>query len=296
MAVARPAFAAHPAALVSRLATVLFLLAAGALFSGFSSLERFAAPGSKLADRHWLQSGSARFADNAAYQDFLDTYVRTDRNGVNRVAYGRVSAGDRARLDAYIDTLAGQKVTALARQDQLALWINLYNAKTIAVILENYPVSSIRDIRSGTFSAGPWNRKVVTVEGRSLSLNDIEHGIIRPVFKDARIHYVINCAAVGCPNLGKQAYSGATLSKAMDRAASAFINSPHGVSIASDGSVTLSKIFNWFRADFGRTEADVLKHVARYANPQVRAALQAPRSVEYEYDWALNSSAGGSGS
>ncbi len=290
------AFAAGPGALPARFATVLFVLAAGALFSGFTSLERVAAPSSKLVDRHWQQSGSARFDDHAAYQDFLDTYVRTDRNGVNRVAYGRVSAADRERLDAYVDTLAGQKVTALARQDQLALWINLYNAKTIAIILDNYPVSSIRDIRSGTFSAGPWNRNVVTVEGRALSLNDIEHGIIRPIFKDARIHYVINCAAVGCPNLGKKAYRGASLSKAMDRAARAFVNSPHGVMVASDGSVTLSKIFNWFRDDFGRSEADVLKHVANYADPQVRAALAAPRSVEYEYDWALNSLAGGSGS
>ncbi|MEM1044582.1 MAG: DUF547 domain-containing protein [Pseudomonadota bacterium] len=296
MAAARPFFVADPPSLLARIATALFVVAAGALFSGFSSLERFAAPSSKLSDRHWLQSGSARFDDNAAYQDFLDTYLRTDRNGVNRVAYGRVSAADRKRLDAYIDSLAAQKVTALARADQLALWINLYNAKTIAIILDNYPVSSIRDIRSGTFSAGPWNRKVVTVEGRSLSLNDIEHGIIRPVFKDPKIHYVINCAAVGCPNLGKKAYSGATLSKAMDRAARTFINSPHGVSVAADGSVTLSKIFNWFRADFGRSEADVLKHVASYADPQVRAALAAPQSVTYKYDWALNSRAGGSGS
>ena len=194
----------------------------------------------------------------AFYDQFLSKYWAKDTNGIARVNYKAVSAADQANLVSFVDQLQQINPGNLERDDQLAYWINLYNAQTIRVVLDAYPVGSIREIKDGPFSIGPWNRKDVVVNGAALSLNDIEHRIIRPSFNEPRIHYALNCAAASCPNLAPQAWRGAGLDAAFEAAELSYLADDRGISIGAVGRVTASKIYVWFREDFGANEKEVL--------------------------------------
>lgn len=248
-------------------------------------IERQSAPKSDLIDPVYSNSDAASTVevDHTAWNSFLHNYVVAGEDGINRVRYGAVSAEDRARLDAYLSALAAVDPAALSRPDQLAFWINLYNAATVRLILDHPGVQSIRDIDKA------WDTPVATVDGRALTLNRIEHGIVRPVFNDPRTHYVLNCASLGCPNLAHEAYAGAVIEAELDAAAAAYVNHPRGVAI-DKGRVAVSKIYGWYAGDFGADDKRVLDHLRRYASPALREALQgAIRISAYRYDWALNS-------
>ncbi|KIC49539.1 DUF547 domain-containing protein [Tateyamaria sp. ANG-S1] len=261
------------------------------LLGACASIERVALPQSTLLAPSFAayeETSQAR-VDHAPWDEFLQNYVREDVQGINRVAYETVTEADRARLQNYLAELEDTDVNALSRDEQLAFWINLYNAETVEVILQSYPVASIRDINDGFLSFGPWDRPVTTVGGRSLTLNDIEHRIIRPVFKEPRIHYALNCAAAGCPNLMDRAWRAATLERDLTEAEHAYVNSFRGVSVAPNGSLTLSKIYIWFQEDFGANEADVLRRLQGVAEAELAAAIAAQSRVSrYQYDWSLN--------
>ncbi|MFC3226865.1 DUF547 domain-containing protein [Marinibaculum pumilum] len=156
----------------------LLLLLALPLLAGFGGLSFNAGPDAELLP-HWQaqDAGSTVTVDHAPWQLFLDRHLRPNPvpGGPALVAYGAVTAADRAALRAYIDRLAGIEVTALNRAEQFAYWINLYNALTVDLVLAHYPVATIRDIdiSPGLFADGPWGRDLVNVEGRALSLDDI---------------------------------------------------------------------------------------------------------------------------
>jgi len=123
---------------------------------------------------------------------------------------------------------------------------------------------------------------------KELSLDNIEHDILRKVWDDPRVHYAVNCASVGCPNLAREAYRGETLDAQLDAAARAYITSPRGISIEG-GRVTASKIYSWYDEDFGNSEAGVIKHVSQYAEGEAASRLSGLSSIDdYEYDWSLN--------
>jgi Protein of unknown function, DUF547 len=233
--------------------------------------------------------------DPAPFDALLDRYASEAPDGVNRVDYAswKASAADREALDAYIRSIEATRISALARDEQFATWANLYNAATLRVVLQRYPVRSIRDIRSEGAGLtpkalfGPWQTKVVTVEGRRLSLDDIEHTIMRPTFRDPRVHYAVNCASIGCPNLMPRAFRAATLEADLDAAARAYINHPRSVSVTERG-LRLSSIYDWYAMDFG-THAQLRAHLARYAAPDLAARIRATERIAgYGYDWSLN--------
>ena len=126
------------------------------------------------------------------------------------------------------------------------------------------------------------------MEGVALSLNDIEHRILRPIWRDPRIHYAVNCAALGCPNLRMTAFTGANADEVLDRAARDYVNHPRGVTIR-DGSLVVSSIYIWFQEDFGAGAMDVIAHLKRYAGPELRNRLMTVDGIDDdEYDWNLN--------
>lgn len=267
----------------SLVATLLVLLA----FAG----RAVAAPDAVLWPR-WLahDAASTTVVDHSAWDRWLARYVTPDRDSVNRVAYARVGTDGRAALAAYIRHLAAVPVSHLARPEQMAYWINLYNAVTVKVVLDHYPVASILKIgiSPGWFSTGPWGAKLVTVEGEKLSLDDIEHRILRPIWHDPRVHYAVNCASLGCPNLRREAYVGARIDAQLDDQAHAYVNSPHG-GYFDHGSLYLSSIYDWYGTDFGGTDASVIAHLRRYATGERAAKLaHATHIAGYFYDWALN--------
>ncbi len=268
-------------------------MGAGALMAlgGFGGLERALAPKPQLWAK-WQAHDAAATAtiDHGAWQQFLDAYVSTDAAGVARVAYGRVGASERARLQDYVRRLAATTITALSRPEQKALWINLYNALTVDVVLAHYPVRSILNIDTspGLLADGPWDQKLIDMEGERVSLNDIEHRILRPIFTDNRIHFVVNCASVGCPNLARQAFTAATVEAMMADAARAFVNSPRGARV-DQGRLTISKIFEWYADDFGGGEDSVGAFIESLADPPLAAALATRRGgIKTAYDWDLN--------
>jgi hypothetical protein len=255
---------------------------------GFGSIESLLAPGKDLWPR-WTVNDPASTAriDHAPWTAFLQAYLVPGR--VNRLRYAAVTPADRGKLDAYIAGLAALPVSRYRRSEQLAYWINLYNALTVQLVLRYYPVRSIRDIdiSPGLFSIGPWDKDLVAVEGQRLTLNDIEHRILRPIWNDPRLHYVLNCASVGCPNLLPQAFAADTADRILDQAARGFINT-RAVRI-KDGRLIVSSIYAWFTEDFGGDEAGVLAHLQHYAAPPLAARLAPFRKIGGdEYDWRLN--------
>ena len=240
---------------------------------------------------------AAHAADTAAYDRLLERYVVASTDGINRVRYAAWSsdANDVDALNAYVASLERDRPSRMTRDEQLAHWINLYNAVTLQIILENYPVRSIRDIRSETLDPrgliGPWRTPRVTVEGRRLTLDQIENSILRPEFNEPRIHYAINCASIGCPTLAARAWRAETMDADLTAAARAYINHPRGVSIDAQGRVRVSTIYRWFAADFGGNAGGVLTHLRRYASPELQARLARATTISnYNYDWALNGS------
>lgn len=165
-------------------------------------------------------------------------------------------------------------------------------------MLDNHPVESVKDIKSTGTSIfdvkawlGPWRTKLVTVESKELSLDDIEHQIMRPTFRDPRVHYSVNCASTGCPNLKRTPWRAETLEADLEAAAAAYINSPHGVVAGADGALTVSSIYVWFKEDFGGSDEGVIAHLRKYAGPELAKKLKGqPRITSDQYDWSLNQS------
>ncbi len=243
---------------------------------------------SKLAE-YWSHSNadSEITIDHSSWDRLLAAYIE-EKQGLNYFHYSVVTPADREALESYIDRLQSVIVTETGRRQQYAYWINLYNAVTIKVILDHYPVKSIRKISYSLLSRGPWKEKLVTVEGMKLSLDDIEHEILRPVFQDNRIHYAVNCASIGCPNLQATAFTADNIEDLLDDAARQYINHPRGVTIHGD-QLIVSSIFDWYVEDFGGSDREIIKHFIQYAQPDLARELENFRKIsDYEYDWKLN--------
>ncbi|MGX1925919.1 DUF547 domain-containing protein [Vibrio sp. NH-7] len=251
------------------------------LFLTLVSFHVFSAPKSELWP-FWQQSDQSNPAtiSHAKWQTFLDKYL-IQEGQYTLVKYGSVSTPDKQKLNQYITTLAAIDPREYSLNEQYAYWVNLYNAITVELILNDYPVKSITKL-GGLFSFGPWGDEVVTVAGKKLTLNDIEHRILRPIWNDPRTHYAVNCASLGCPNLQLQAFTAGNTEQLLEKAAMEFINSDKGV-LYTSSRVQLSSIYDWFADDFGN-EQELIQHLAKY-RPEL---TKLSGKFSYEYDWNLN--------
>jgi len=197
----------------------------------------------------------------------------------------KANAADAAKLDAYLESFADQDFDELSEDEQFAAYSNIYNALTIQHMIGRYPVKSIR---SG-YLVGPWKKVFTVIDGEEVSLDDIEHGILRVQFDDPRVHYAVNCASYGCPNLRKDAWEAETLDAELDEAARDFINHERGVKVRKNGSLQVSTIYKWFKEDFGGSNDGVIAHLEKYAEGDLAEALKAdPKIRKHDYDWSLN--------
>ena len=232
--------------------------------------------------------------DHDRWQAILDAYVSPDETGVNLFDYAalQANAADREKLTGYLDDLQAIDPRRLAAAEQMAYWINLYNALTVQVVLGDYPVDTIREIHEGVIPlVGPWGDVRASVAGQPLTLDDIEHRILRPIWKDARIHYAVNCAAYGCPHLLARAFTRDNLEELLEQGAHDFVNHPRGVEVLDEAFAVASSIYapDWYREDFGETDADVIAHFLQYAEPELAEQLRGFDGImEFEYDWSLN--------
>ena len=286
----------RPITVISRAANMLSVQRRSALWALFL-LYAFA-PGAhalftpqSTAWEHWRPAADSReiAVDHSPWGELLERYLDDGHpSGVSRFDYAAVSDADARRLDGYIEGLAAVPVARLTPAQQQAYWINLYNALTVRLILENPEVDSIRQIRDGLFSIGPWNREVVTIAGTALTLNDIEHRILRPLYGDARVHFAVNCASIGCPDLQREPFTADNLDALMNSATRAYLAHPRGLSVDGD-ILRLSTIFKWFAEDFGDNREAVLVWLSQYAPTASADVVEAwSGRISYDYDWALN--------
>lgn len=263
----------------------------GVLLGMVSVQTTWAAPSAELWPK-WNASdeSSTQEIDHSPWAEMLKQYMTlTEMPTATRFDYKAVTSGDKAKLNKYLLQLQDTPILQFSKAEQMAYWINLYNAVTVKLILDHYPVASIRDIKFGFFSFGPWNEKLITVSGETLSLNDIEHRILRPIWQDNRIHYAVNCASVGCPDLAPKPYTAANTEALLQQGARDYVNHPRGVRFENQDLV-LSSIYDWYQIDFGNSEEGVIKHLRSYAEPDLAARLSGHEGdIDYEYNWKLNS-------
>lgn len=218
--------------------------------------------------------------DHSVFDQLLKSHVNS-RGGVDYEAIRSKTP----QLDAYIKSLSEAPYEELGRNEKLALLMNAYNAFTIRLILDFWPLGSIKDIPSSK----RWDHKRWQVGPHTWSLSEIEHEQIRPNFIEPRIHFAVNCAAVGCPPLRMEAYSGSTLDSQLEDQA-AYVHAHNRWLVLKNGEVQLTKLYDWYEGDFEQTAGSILKYAAAYS-PELKLRIEqgSPPKIEWlAYSWKLN--------
>ena len=228
----------------------------------------------------------AAFAQEPDYGQW-NRILRAYYDPARGMDYKALKARDAAALQALRQQLGRVNVATLNPKQQLAYWINVYNVNVVATIVEHYPVDSIRDISTDPIiRLNVFKKERVPFGGALLSLDDVEHKKIREGFRDARIHFAVNCAAKDCPPIRPEAFTGAKLDAQLDDQARRFLT--RTVRWERDGdelTVKVTKIMDWFGEDFDKWPGGRVAFLRKYV--KLPAAKEV--DLEYEdYDWALN--------
>ncbi len=237
------------------------------------------------------RAARAAAPDYALWADLLDKHYDPLRG----MDYAALKARDKAALDRLRQQLAQVDVAALPRPDQLAYWINLYNVSVVGIVVDAYPVESIRDLSTDPIvRLNVFKKPSVAVKGGKLSLNDVENDKVRAGFRDPRIHFAINCAAVSCPPIRREPYVGSRISEQLDDQTRWFLNGPLGARLEPKGDtlvVHVTKVMDWFAEDFEKWGGGRVAFLKKHLAPEKRRRLEAAKKVEIEfhdYSWKLN--------
>lgn len=227
-----------------------------------------------------------------AYRELLARHVRPGRIAgvtLNVVDYAAL------RVDPLyaraLDELAAADPDSLPGEaDRFAFWINAYNLLALRTVADHWPLAGIRDV--GSFLWPVWKRPAGVVGGRTVSLDEVEHGVLRPRFADPRVHFAVVCASVSCPDLRAEPYEGSRLPAQLDDATRAFLSNPaKGLRVVGNaGRVQVSSIFRWFAQDFVAA-GGVLAFVRAKAGPESVARLAGLTDDDLawiDYDWSVN--------
>ncbi len=212
------------------------------------------------------------------------------RNHVNNEGYVNYKGfiKDSAQFKSYLDLLSQNHPNDKnwSREERLAYWLNAYNAFTIKLICDHYPLKSIKDVKKGIpLVSDTWTIDFIKIESQTYNLNNIEHGIVRPKFGDPRVHFALNCASRGCPPLLNEAFVADKLNNQLDAQAKAFINDGVRNKITLTDKAEVSKIFSWFAGDFKKTDPSVIAFLNRFS----KVKLKENANLNYsDYDWNLN--------
>jgi len=270
------------------IATVLPLLAIVMLVGAtYSSTHKtalrglFGPPKANLQEAYAKDGGSLNF-DHSVLDDVLRKHVDDD----GWVDYAGLHK-DSAKLDDYLQRIERVDFDSLGRDEKLALLINAYNAFTLRLILDHYPIQSIKDIPD----AQRWDAKRWNLGGNTWSLNEIEHEQIRPKFSEPRVHFALVCAAVGCPKLRNEAYQAGRIDEQLDDQTRYVHTHDRWFEFdAPKGLVRLTKLYDWYGGDFKQVAGSVLDFAARYS-PELKIGIDGgtkPRVEWLDYNWKLN--------
>lgn len=232
-----------------------------------------------------------------SYRQTLDALLKQHvKNGL--VDYKAIKKD--TRLSTVIEQMSKTNINSFASADEeLAFWINAYNIWTIKIICDNYPVKSINDLHTGGLIIGQvlgatvWDKKLVRINNKDMTLNNIEHDIIRKKFNEPRIHFALVCAAISCPQLRSEAFTADRLDEQLnDQGFRFFAEKGKNRFSIKDKTAVISKILDWYESDFGKNEAEVLLYISRFLDKETAAEIKKnPKqwSVDYSsYDWTLN--------
>ncbi len=195
---------------------------------------------------------------------------------------------NKKKLDSYLQKLSTHHPNDKnwTKEEQLTYWMNAYNAFTVQLILDNYPLESIKDVVSGpsiAFVSSPWDIKFIEIEGATYDLNNVEHNFLRKRFEEPHIHFGINCASISCPNLSPFAFEADKVYEQLDELAKEFINNPQKNKITAD-KIQISKIFKWFGSDFTKN-GTLVEFLNRYSDTSINVGAEVEN---LDYDWNLN--------
>ena len=193
---------------------------------------------------------------------------------------------DSSKFNTYLNQLtSNHPKESWSSNERKAFWINAYNAFTVKLIVDNYPVETIKDLGGGIYRVNtPWDIKFIQIKDKTYHLNDLEHNILRKEWSDPRIHAAVNCASISCPKLMKGAYLAEQLDEQLDRQMKAFIHDTTK-NIIGEKEVKLSKLFKWFSGDFKVEHTSVIDYINSYSDVKIKKSAR----VEYfDYDWGLN--------
>lgn len=270
----------------------LILLAVGCLGYLGHIGAAIAEPQAKLIE-FWndFEDESGISINHASWQEILDEYLNDEHSsGINRFDYERVSDEDHSKLEAYLVYLQRFDPRQFNRDEAKAYWINLYNAGVVELVIDankSESFDSIRELRSGMFSAGPWKREAFVVNLQSMTLDDVQHGVIRPLWQDHRTHYVLTKASLGGANLPKTALTRDNIEQLLQIAEKEYLSHPRAVRVDND-QIILSSLFSWYADDFAEDNAMFLEYLRSNVPVNLVTPLSVAGDTRFEYDWGLN--------
>ncbi|UOQ50746.1 DUF547 domain-containing protein [Hymenobacter cellulosivorans] len=240
-------------------------------------------PAATAAKAPRATTSAAAGVDHSAFDKLLKKYVN-EKGLVNYKAW----KADQGAFNQYLAMLSKNPPAAnWSKPEQMAYWINAYNAYTIRLILDHYPLQSIKDIGTKIqipFVTTPWASKFFSIGGEKMSLDNIEHSILRKNYNDPRIHFALVCASISCPRLRTEAYTAAKLDAQLDDQGRDFLNNP-AKNKPGKSSAQLSKYFDWYKGDWSENGQSVTSWVNKYATTK----LDKNASISFlDYNWQLN--------
>ncbi|UTW45535.1 DUF547 domain-containing protein [bacterium SCSIO 12696] len=259
------------------------LILTAAILVGCNSSSK---PSGNFSQPFWAASNEQSTAtiNHSRWNQLLGKYVVANHpSKINRFRYGDVSRTDKKSLDKYIAQLAAADPRLYRKPEQKAYWINLYNALVVQQILSHYPIASVDQIGEMSLDS-----TLVTIQGKSLSLNDIEHRILRPLWRDHRVHFALVDGSLGAPNLQPVAYTGRTVRAMLKQAGREYLNHPRALQVEK-GKMRAARLFSDHSGDFATNQAGLLKLFAHYVDDRKALYLLGFQGdIEYHQDLALN--------
>ena len=222
--------------------------------------------------------------DHLRWQKLLDKFVITGHpSGIHRLDYAAFGDADEEELRGYLAYLQQLDPRQLSKGRQKAYWLNLYNATMVLIVVVSQPSQSIRSVDRKNL----WVAERFSIAGQKLSLDNIMHGILRPLFNDERIHFALNLATLGSANINPLAYTGDNVEELIEQTARDFLKHPRAVDFSGD-ELILSRLFFWYESDFGSNLSELKNYLKQYQSPEFAEKIEASKRLDYQFDWSLN--------
>ncbi len=226
--------------------------------------------------------------DHTALQEILQAYVISDHpSGISRFDYDRVLDDDKAKLQAYLDYLQLLEPRQLSEAEAKAYWVNLYNAATLNMVIDAYSNGRVTKVQARGLPTRRWRRTIVTVALQDMSLDDILNGVIRPLYRDPRMHFALFFCTLGGPDMPTEVLNGENNNELLDKFQEKYLMQSRAVRL-EDGELVLSEIFQNYDTDFADSESALIRYLQQYVPEPVSEAMNGVYDIRFDYDWALN--------